>query len=123
MLWIAGGGAAGAICRYVLGSLFTKKIKTRFPLAIMVINLLGSFGLGIVLAVADADSMFLGQGASEPFYLTLGVGFLGAFTTFSTFSVEAVELLRQKAYRMAFIYIFLTLLGSLLFFLLGYHVV
>ncbi len=90
------GGALGAVCRYGISVQMKRMISTEFPLATFLINLTGSFFLGLLMA-ASSD---------EPFRLLLGTGFLGGFTTFSTFQVENVTLYLRKKY--------LTLLGYVL---------
>lgn len=88
LLWVAFGGALGAMARYgmVLGcaSMFGKA----FPFGTLIVNIVGSFLLALV---------FLGQqqgSVNEATWLFVGVGVLGAFTTFSTFSLEVVLLLQ-----------------------------
>ena len=77
-------GAAGALSRYGIAS----AVGTRsFPVATLAVNVAGSFLLGLLLA----------SGASATARTALGVGFLGAFTTFSTFAVEADGLSRTTA--------------------------
>ena len=77
-------GAAGALARYGIAS----AVGTRsFPIATLAINVTGSFLLGVLI----------GSGPSAGARAALGVGFLGAFTTFSTFAVEADALERSTA--------------------------
>ena len=82
-LWVALGGAVGAVCRQAavlaLAPLVT---RTGFPVTVLLINVLGSFLLGLTLALT-------GRGVwPEAARLAFGTGVLGAFTTFSTFSAE-----------------------------------
>ena len=77
-------GAAGALTRYGISSAIGDR---SFPLATLGINVVGSFLLGVLLA-SQASSMWT---------TALGVGFLGAFTTFSTFAVETDRLDRSTA--------------------------
>lgn len=83
LLLIAAAGAAGAVCRYLLGLAVG---ATGFPWSTLAINTAGSFLLAALLAAAPLPRTDL--------TLALGTGFLGAFTTFSTFSVETLTLLR-----------------------------
>lgn len=73
------GGAFGAIGRYTVGQLAK---SDRFPVSTLTVNVLGSFILG-VLVFLDLDQSLL---------LLIGVGFCGAFTTYSTFSVDTILL-------------------------------
>lgn len=118
LLYIMLGGSIGAICRYLVGLGFMKTWQhPPIPTAMLVVNLLGSLGLGFVYGI------YIEQLTISPYedliFLTLGLGFFGAFTTFSTFSVETVQLIRSQEYRKAIAYMTCSILGSLLFFLLG----
>ncbi|MCA1029837.1 fluoride efflux transporter CrcB [Bacillus timonensis] len=109
---VAIGGFLGAISRYSLGKALLKfTSKSRLPLSILLINLMGSFFLGVLLSVDDIQG--------EQFLALAAVGFLGSFTTFSTFSMETLGLIKQGTIGFAVIYLFLTIVGSLLFFHLG----
>ena len=84
---LALGGAAGTVARFGIGEWFiSQKWSDGFPWHTFAINAAGSFLLGI-LAVACKDRPHL--------MLLLGTGFCGGFTTFSTFSLESFELLRD----------------------------
>ena len=73
------GGALGAICRYAIGQLLRSR---SFPYPTLVVNVLGSFILGLMLfGVSNSQLLLL-----------VGVGFCGAFTTFSSFSYQTVGL-------------------------------
>ncbi len=87
-LWVMLGGAAGAACRQgVVLLLAPLVVRSGFPVAVLLINVLGSFLLGLTLALA-------GRGVvPEAARLAFGTGVLGAFTTFSTFSSELDVLL------------------------------
>lgn len=78
------GGFFGANARFVVARGLAALFDTRFPLGTFVINISGSFLLG-VLGVVVADRV---APSSESLRLALGVGFLGAYTTFSTFEFE-----------------------------------
>src|SRR5690606_13727599 len=87
-----------------------------FPWATLGINLAGSFLLGLVVAMgAEREWSYL-------VLAPVAAGFLGAFTTFSTFSVEATELVRSDRPATAFVYVALSLLGGLLAAAAGYLV-
>jgi len=86
------GGAAGAAARYgVQLALYPLVARSGFPWAVLSINVLGSFGLGLTLSL-------VGRGVwPDTARLAFGTGVLGAFTTFSTFSVELDGLLLRGA--------------------------
>ena len=88
VLAVALGGAVGAVCRYGLSGYVQALWGTSFPVGTMAVNVIGSFLLGLALPVFDT----LAWSAEVKTIVT--IGFLGAFTTFSTFSYEAVVLLQ-----------------------------
>lgn len=99
---VALGGALGALTRYGLGlvALRLGGHFASFPLMTLLINVSGSFVLGLLTAM-------VGRGAVPPeVRLLLSVGFLGAYTTFSTFSVDTDGLLLRGEYGKAALYLF-----------------
>lgn len=104
-------GASGALARYGIG----QAVGTRsFPWATLGINVAGSFLLGVLLKLA-AD-----RGWPDSTSLPLGVGFLGAFTTFSTLSVETQTMLRTDRLTAALAYVALSVAGGIAAAALGY---
>ena len=90
---VALGGAIGAAGRYGAGLAATRLLPGAWPWGTFFVNVTGSFAMGLVvgwLALKGADS---GQGTK----LFLATGVLGGFTTFSAFSLEVVEMLRDDA--------------------------
>ncbi len=104
-------GAAGALSRYGIG--VAVGVRT-FPWATLGINLAGSYLLGLVLAVGTA------RGWPDTTTVPIAVGFLGAFTTFSTFSYETVTLARTGRAGTAALYVALSLIGGVLAAAAGY---
>ncbi|WP_254765170.1 fluoride efflux transporter CrcB [Natrinema marinum] len=77
------GGAIGAVCRHWVGRRVSRRVSSsRFPLATFVVNVVGSFALGLLVFA----------GASESVLRLAGTGICGSFTTFSSFSVETIRL-------------------------------
>lgn len=111
ILAIAAGGAFGAVSRHYFAAFIMRLAGGSFPLGIMVTNIVGSLCMGLVVALL-AHRMSLPTEMKS--FLT--VGFLGAFTTFSTFSMEAVMLCERGAYAQAALYIG----GSVLLGILGF---
>jgi fluoride exporter len=103
--WVGLGGFLGANARYLLGGFISERWGTVFPLGTFVINVTGSFILGFFLAYAQ-DRPWLEPNAR----LTFAVGFVGAYTTFSTFEYETMRLIQQREIMFAMLNIF----GSLL---------
>lgn len=93
---VALAGALGALSRYGLEGLISGRFPGVFPLGTFVVNMTGSFVLGLLFIVLTERTTV------EPAVRTaLTVGFLGAYTTFSTFSFETVRLLEDGAYSTA----------------------
>lgn len=96
LLVIGLGGALGAIARYGAGGLVCKFAKGVFPWGTLGVNLLGCFVIGVAWALFEEASV---SPNVKAFVL---IGLLGAFTTFSTFSMETFKLLGDRQYAMAF---------------------
>jgi CrcB protein len=94
-LLVAAGAAVGAPSRYTADVLVTRATGGRFPLGTLSVNMVGSFVLGLVTGLG------LHHGLSPGGRALLGTGFCGTFTTFSTFSLESVGLLRDRRPRAA----------------------
>ncbi|RMD99295.1 MAG: fluoride efflux transporter CrcB [Calditrichaeota bacterium] len=86
------GGFLGAIGRYAFSGLFYKILGTSFPYGTLFVNVTGSFFLGFFMTLAE--ERFLVNPEVRSFF---AIGFLGAFTTFSTFSYETMELFRESS--------------------------
>lgn len=100
-LFIFIGGAIGAVCRYSLGN-FIIYSPSDFPVNTFIINIIGCFFLGFFLT-------FTKNKLSKELILLIGTGFTGAFTTFSTFSLENIKLLGNGQLITSFLYMFLSL--------------
>ncbi len=111
---VATGGALGALARYFLARAVYSLLGTAFPYGTLVVNLLGCFLLGVIIALVEERGL-LGPEARS----LLAVGFLGAMTTFSTFVYESHGLLRDGAYLLCLGYLAASLMGGLASFVLG----
>lgn len=107
--FIAAGGAAGAVARYLVNISPLAKIFDKFPLPTFSINVVGSFLIGFLLILLT-DKYEI----SDNLRMAVIVGFLGAFTTFSTFEMEIYGLIREKLPLMAFLYFFLSVVAGFL---------
>ncbi|MBT3180898.1 MAG: CrcB family protein [Deltaproteobacteria bacterium] len=104
ILFTGMGGALGAIVRGYLGVL----INTNFPWAILIVNVVGSFLVGVFVAI------FAGYESSFSQHIEIiSLGFCGGFTTFSSFSYQSVDLFRSGKRFHALINIFLSLILSI----------
>jgi len=108
---VALGGAIGAALRYSIGTWVS---YDTFPLATIIVNLLGSFLLGIITLSLTHNMI------SADLALFLGTGILGAFTTMSAFSIETVELLQSGNSSTAGLYVLSTLILCPVFAWLGW---
>lgn len=95
VLAVAVAGGLGAVARLVLDGVLRSRVRAGFPLGTTVINITGSFLLGLVTGLA------LAHGLPPEWRAVLGTGFLGGYTTFSTASYETVRLAQQRRYRAA----------------------
>lgn len=114
ILAIALGGALGAMFRYFLGNQISIMFGTNFPWSILLVNVIGSLLMGITI-----ESFNLFSISSEPAQKFLTIGILGAFTTFSTFSLDVVNLVLMNRFADAFIYILASVILAVGFLFLG----
>ena len=97
---IAFGGAFGAVSRFWIHSAVQRFNGSSFPLGTFSVNILGSFLIGVFFVVLAEKAQF-----AEPWRPLVTVGFLGAMTTFPTFSLDALLLFEQGHYNTALFYI------------------
>ena len=114
LLYVALGGALGASGRYGLGLWVDRMSGSDFPYGTMTANILGSFLMGLLVAW-----LALKGTGSETARLFIGVGLLGGFTTFSSFSLDALNLVRDKGIGAFLIYVLGSVVISLLVIALG----
>ena len=96
---LIGGGALGAGARYVIDGLLMRGRREAFPVGIVVVNVTGSFLLGLLTALA------LDNAGLADVKTVLGTGLLGGYTTFSSFSFEVIGLFRQDRWLAALAYV------------------
>ncbi len=102
-MWVGLGGFLGANARYLLGGWVAARYGAAFPYGTFVINVTGSFILGFFLAFAQ-DRVWVAPAER----LMFAVGFVGAYTTFSTFEYETIRLIQDREMFLAAVY----MLGS-----------
>jgi CrcB protein len=103
ILSVAIGGAIGAAARYLINISPLANFYEKFPFPTFFINVSGSFLIGFLIVLMTEKFP-----AGENLRLALTVGFLGAFTTFSTFELEIYEFVRERNFATAFLYLFLS---------------
>ena len=114
LLIIGFGGFLGTILRYVIGKALDEKMNASFPWGTFTVNIIGSFVIGFVYALAMRKA-----GINENLRWFLGVGFCGGFTTFSAFAWENINLMDQRLIGTSLIYIVLSLIVGLLAIVVG----
>jgi CrcB protein len=102
LLIVMAAGAVGVGLRYVLDAAITNRAGDAFPWSTLVINVLGAFALGLIVALLTGHSI------GEPLRPALTVGLLGGFTTFSAVTVEAVSLAEDGMLARAALYVLVT---------------
>ena len=98
------GGASGAILRYIAPTFLPNQYGISDT---MIINLLGSLFIGLLFGAISN-----GLEITEETIILIGTGFLGAFTTMSTFAIETVDLIQENTFS-AILYVFITIFGSI----------
>ena len=107
VLWVFLGGGLGSAARYLIGQWAAATLGISFPYGTMIVNMTGCFGLGLVVQLAIAGSWHGDLRAA------LAAGFLGGFTTYSSFNQETMALWSSGAAGAALINIAMTLAGGL----------
>jgi fluoride exporter len=92
LLWVAAGSALGAPVRYLLDQLIQSRHERVFPWGTFVVNTSGSFLLGLLLGGMS------GSTTDSWLFAAVGTGFLGSYTTFSTFTWESMRLIEDGAF-------------------------
>lgn len=108
LFWIALGGAAGSVLRYLLGGLVQRSAAVGFPAGTLAVNVVGGFIIGVLA------QHYMNEQTSPQMRAALITGFCGGFTTFSAFSLEAVGLIRGGEYEKTAAYVVLSVTLSIL---------
>lgn len=107
LFWIFVAGGAGSICRYWLGGFVQSRAHPGFPIGTLVVNVLGCVAIGLIAKwFFHSQTQLVTRSA-------LIVGFCGGFTTFSTFSYEAVNLITAGSWGRALTYVAASVLACL----------
>jgi fluoride exporter len=90
--WICLGSALGGGCRYWLSGAVAQRFGESFPTGTLLVNVIGSFLIGLVAAVTQTEGRFLVAPVARQFVM---IGVLGGFTTFSSFSFQTLTLMQD----------------------------
>lgn len=116
MLWyVAMGSAVGGVCRYLMGGLVHRLLDTTFPVGTLVINVTGSFLIGLILRYGVETATL-----TPELRALLTFGFCGGYTTFSAFSYETLALLEDGEWTRAALYVTASVVLSLVGTFLGF---
>jgi fluoride exporter len=99
VFWIAAGGALGSAARHIVNVSAARLIGPDFPWGTVVVNIVGSFLMGVLIALM---ALKWSPGQETRAFLTTGV--LGGFTTFSAFSLDFAVFVERRAFDLAFYY-------------------
>ncbi|MBB1361414.1 MULTISPECIES: fluoride efflux transporter CrcB [unclassified Shewanella] len=114
---VALGGSIGAVLRYLLSIFMIQVFGSSFPFGTLLVNLLGSFLMGVVYALGQLSHI------SPEIKALIGIGLLGALTTFSTFSNETLLLLQEGLWQKAILNVLLNVTLCLFMVYLGQQLI
>jgi CrcB protein len=117
-LWVALGSALGGVGRVWVGGLAARHLDTGFPWGTLLVNILGSFAIGLLAALTQAGGRLEAPPHVRQFLMA---GVLGGFTTFSAFSLQTLELLRGGDWPRALANILASLVLCLAAVAIGHH--
>ena len=122
-LWIGAGGALGTILRFWISGLVASSYGDRFPLGTLVINVTGSFVIGLFFTLTGVDGRLVTGPLASPlgrqFFM---IGICGGYTTFSSFSLQTLNLISAEQWGYAALNVVLSVLLCLLGVWLGFRV-
>lgn len=117
-LWIAAGGALGAPLRFYLTQLANSWFGKQFPFGTLAVNVIGSLMIAIIYGLIERGVL-----ADLPYRYFIGVGLLGALTTFSTFSFETLTLIQDGLWMKAVANVLLNVFVCLFAAIIGVQII
>jgi|TARA_A100001011_G_scaffold107859_1_gene114410 CrcB protein len=112
------GGGTGATLRYLISELVNKLIPTSIGYGTISVNLIGAFLMGALFYFISSKLLI-----NEQVKIFLTIGFLGGFTTFSSFNLDFYNLIEASNYLQAIIYLSISVIGSIILFFVGLNLV
>ena len=97
-IWVAIGSALGGVARYWCSGIVAHYVGETFPWGTLIVNVVGSFLIGLIATVSGTDGRFIIPAEARQFMM---VGILGGFTTFSSFSLQTLTLVRDGEWLLA----------------------
>ena len=112
------GGGTGATLRYLISELINRYFPVSIGFGTLSVNLIGAFLMGALLYFISSKILI-----NEQLKIFLTIGFLGGFTTFSSFNLDFYDLIEASNYLQAIIYVSISLIGSIILFFVGFNFV
>ncbi|MDP1724807.1 MAG: fluoride efflux transporter CrcB [Alphaproteobacteria bacterium] len=116
-IWIALGSALGGMARYWCSEFVAANVGETFPWGTLIVNIIGSFIIGLFVAITGPDGRFI---INQEIRLFITIGVCGGFTTFSSFSIQTLNLVLEGDFLRAGANIILSVSLCLIFVWLGY---
>ena len=116
-IWIAVGSALGGMARYACSRAVALSYGETFPWGTLAVNVIGSFIIGLIAAVSAPESRLVVSPNARTFLM---VGICGGFTTFSSFSLQTLELMRNRDFAEAFGNVLLSVVACMAAVAIGY---
>ena len=113
LLWVAAGGAIGAVLRYIVSVKLTPEGAMEFPYATLTVNLIGCLVIGVMWSLTSQKTV------SDGLLLFLMVGLIGSFTTFSTYGLDGIQLIQSGKLIAGVGYVLLSNIAGLLLIVFG----